>query len=189
MLLELGMTHEFGQAPLPFGKLGFVSALLQLLRQIERAQDVEAVDLARHRRRDREVLIALVGEAVLQRIEHDLADGQRTIAVVRSFDDNPRRPRRVGHAQDVPGRFLQLVVSLETGPALLGHAPGRAGIALERLQSLPLAILRQMEPELDHQRAFVDQHGLEAINLIHVLIEIALRQLAANPLGDRVRVP
>ena len=189
VFLEFRVTQQLGQPPLPLGQLRLIGFLVELLRQIKRRQHVEAVDLGRHRRRHRVILVTRVGQAFLQRVEYRLAHGQRPVTVVGPFDDDPRRPRRIGHAQDMAGCLLQLVVGLQTRPAFLGHTPSRARIVLDGLETLLLRRFGKVKPELEHQRAFVDQHGLEAVDLVHALVEITLRQLTTDTLGDRIRVP
>ena len=183
------MTHQRRQPALPFGELRLVSLALQLLRQVERGQHVELVDLRRQWRCHRKILIARVGQALLQRVEHDLANRQRAIAVVGSFDNDPRRPRRIGHAQDVAGGILQLVVGFQAIPARFGHPPRGQRVFLHRLEARALAILREVKPELEDQCAFIDQHRLETVDLVHALIKITFVQLAEDTVADRIRIP
>ena len=72
---------------------------------------------------------------------------------------------------------------------VLGHAPGGARIGLELAQPLPLPRARQVQPELQQQRALVHQHGLEAVDLVETLVELDARHLAVDALGDGRRVP
>ena len=189
MLLEFGMADQFRQTPLPFGELFCVGLVFQLLRQIERGQNVQRVNFRGQRRRHREILVARVRQALLQRIEDHLAHRQRAIAIIGAFNHDPRRPRRVGHAQYVAGGFLQLVVGLQAIPARRGHPPRRQRVVLHRLQALALPILREMKPELEDQGPLIDQHRLEAIDLIHALIKIPLGKRTEDAIADRVGIP
>ena len=97
------MPHQFGEFSLPVRQLRFVFVLAELLREIERRQHVQTIIFERHRRRDRIVLVTIIGQTLLQRIQHDASDGQRAIAVVIAFNDNPRCPGGVGYTQHMRG--------------------------------------------------------------------------------------
>jgi hypothetical protein len=183
------MTHQFGQAPLPQRKLGLVDLFRQALRHVERTEHVQPVDARRERRRHRRVLVALVGQALLQRIEDRLADGKVAIAVVGTFDDDPRCPGRIRRTQQVAGNLLQLVVGLQAIPTRLGHSPLGQRVGFDRLQPLALRVLGKVDPELEYQRTLIDQHRFEAIELIHALVEIRARKTVGDPFGDRLRIP
>ena len=140
MLTELGVAHQFGKTALPAGQLRFVARLVELLVQIECREHIQTVDLGSHRRSNRETLVAVIGQALLQCVEHDAPNGERTVAVVCALNDNPRRPGRIGHAQDMAGSLLELVICLQPFPAFLGHPPRRARVFLHRLEAFLLRI-------------------------------------------------
>ena len=56
----------------------------------------------------------------------------------------------------------ELVVLLVPLPVVLGHAPRRARIVGQLLESLGLCVLGQVEPEFQDQRALVGAHALVA---------------------------
>ncbi len=87
------------------------------------------------------------------------------------------------------GDVLQLVVGLQPIPVPLRHAPGGARVFLQRLEAFDLAFLCQVKPELEHQRALVDQHRLETVDLVGPGVQLLERHLVQNPLADRVGVP
>ena len=87
------------------------------------------------------------------------------------------------------GHFLQLVVGLQPVVTFLGHPPGRARVLFQRLQALLLGVLGQMEPELEYQRAFVDQHRLETVDIVETLVEFVAAHVAGNAISNRLRVP
>ena len=122
-LLEVRVAHQFGQAPLPGRKLGLVDLFCQALRHVERTQHVQTVDPGRERRGHRRVLVAFVGQTLLERLEDRLANGQRAITIVGSLDDDPRRPGRIGGTQQVASNLLHLVVGFQAIPTRLGHPP------------------------------------------------------------------
>jgi hypothetical protein len=86
-------------------------------------------------RRHRHVLQAFLVQAALHRVEHDTADGQRAVLVVGTFDDDPRRMGRIGHAQHMAGHLLQPVVGFQAVVAFLGHPPRRTRILFQRLEA------------------------------------------------------
>src|SRR6185369_14156453 len=59
----------------------------------------------------------------------------------------------------------------------------------ELLEALALAGLREVEPELEDERALAREHPLEAADLLHPLIEIRVRRLAVRAPEDRIGVP
>ena len=182
------IADQFRQARLVFGQLAFVILLAQFLRQVEFAEHVPAVDRLDDGRRHRHLRQRLL-QAALHGIENDAADGQRAVGVIGALDDDPRRLGRIGHAQHMTGHFLQLVVGLQPVVTFLGHPPGRARVLFQRLQALLLGVLGQVEPELEYQRAFVDQHRLETVDVVKALIEFSLTHVAGDTVGNRLRVP
>ena len=44
-----------------------------------------------------------------------------------------------------------------------------------------------MEPELEHQRAFVDEHGLEAVDLVEQFLHLGALHLLLDAVGDRLQ--
>ena len=102
-LAEVRVTYQFGKLSLPVGQLRFVFVLAELLREVECRQYVQSVIFERHRRRNRVILVTIIGQPLLQRIQHDAPDGQRAIAVVIAFNDDPRCPGGVGYTQHMRG--------------------------------------------------------------------------------------
>ena len=187
--LEARVAHQFRQLALPARQLLVVVLLAQPLLQVEFREQVAAVDVHPHRRRHRRGQLAGVGQALADRLEQDLARHQRTVAVILALDDDPRRPRRVGHAQDVAGDILQFVVGLQTLPVPAGDAPGRLRVLFQQLQPPLLADLGEVEPELQHQRTLIDQHGFEAVDLIDACVHRRLGHVALEAIMNRARVP
>jgi len=128
-------------------------------------------------------------QAALHGIEHDIPDGQRTVIVVRAFDDDPRRLGGIGHAQHMAGNLLQLAISLEPLIAGLGDPPGGARVALEGLQALLLPVLGKMKPELQDQGTFIDQHRLEAVDFVEAIFHLGAPHVTDDTIGDRLRIP
>ncbi len=186
---EARIAHQFGNARLGLGQFALVRPLGQLLVEIELGQHVLVVDGVHDRRRHRHLLPALLLQAAAHRIEHDAADGQRAVFVIGALDDDPRRMRGIGHAQHMAGDLLQLVVGLDPLVAILGHPPGGMRIGFQRLQPLLLAIPGEMEPELEDERALVDQHRLETVDFVETLVHLVAFHLVGDAVGDRLRVP
>jgi hypothetical protein len=53
-------------------------------------------------------------------------------------------------------------------------------------QALTLSVLGKVDPELEYQCTLVDQHRLEAVELVHPLVEIGSRHAVADSLGNRL---
>ena len=171
-VLEARIARQLEQAGLPARQLTLVLALLQLQRQVQLGQHIAAVGVHAHHRGHRRVRRLRGGQAGADRVQHHLAHRQVAVAVVAAVQHHPRCLRRVGHAQHVARSILQLVKGLEAVPVPLRHAPGGARVARQRLQALTLRVLGQVEPELQHQCAFVGQHGLEAVDLVGTRVQL-----------------
>ena len=122
-LLEARVAHQLGEACLPLGQFGPVRLVSQLELEIELGEDVAAVVSTRTMRRQGRRRPVGAGQLLPHGVQQDLAHRQRAIAVIGAFDHDPRRPRGVGHAQQVAGHLLQPVVGLEPVPVPLGDAP------------------------------------------------------------------
>ena len=87
------------------------------------------------------------------------------------------------------GNLLQLVVGLD--PVVTGrrHAPGGARVLFQHLEAVHLAFLGKVKPELQNQRALVDQHAFEAIDVVELIIQRRTPHGAGDALGDRLRIP
>lgn len=128
-------------------------------------------------------------KAVAQRMQQGLAHRQVAVARVAAFDHHPRCFRRAGFAQGVLGHLAELVVPLEALPILGRYPPARFGVFLQRLETLALRFLGQVEPELEYQRAFVGQHALEVLDLFDMLAQLGGAALLHHPAHDGRGVP
>ena len=187
--LEARVAHQLRELALPLRQFLLVGLLFQHLREVEFGQHRPLVDRRHQRRRHRHTAALALCEVLADRIAHDVADGQRTIVVVGALDDGPRGMGGIGDAQHVAGNRLQLVVGLEAVPARLGHPPGRTRVLFHRLQAYLLRILGEVEPELEHQRPLVDEHGLEAVDFVEQLLHLGALHLLLDTIGDRLRIP
>ena len=119
-----------------------------------------------------------------------LAHGEGAVVVVGAVDDDPRRPRGAGHAQhvlgDVAGTCRRCCDVL---PVCLGHAPARcAGRSRARCRRCFCPRFVEVEPELQQQRALVDEHALEAVDLVEALVELGVATCSpVDAVGDRRR--
>ena len=87
------------------------------------------------------------------------------------------------------GNVLKLVVGLQPVVARLGHPPGGTGILGEGLESLLLAVLGQVKPEFEDQRALIHQHRLKAVDIVENLVEVGPPQGPGDAIGDGLGVP
>ena len=183
------IANQFGEPRLILGQIALVILLGQRLRQIQFAEHIFLVDRMHNRWRHGHLLTRLLLQAALNCVEHDATDRQGTVFIIRPFNNDPRRVRRIGHTQDMPRHFLQLAVGFQAIVAFLGHPPGGMRIFLQRFQPLLLTILGKMEPEFEDQRTFIDQHGLETIDVIQALVHFGAAHISGNPVGNRLRIP
>src|SRR5450755_1588087 len=75
---------------------------------------------------------------------------------------------------------VRLVVDAISLPVGASHAPARARIVLQSLQSLLLLRLGKMDPELEQQGAFVGEHLLMLANGLQVRMEAVVIDLASR---------
>ena len=189
-LAEALVAREQVEPALPFFELVLVFVLGQRLRQVERAQQLAVVERVRRQRgggRARRRGLRIQSPA--QRFEHDAPGGQPAIARVGALDHDPRRVGGAGLAQRAFAHLVELVVQPEMLPVALGHAPARLRVLLQCLQALLLALLGEVEPELEDERALVGEHLLEAHVLFHRLVERGVAGLAVGARQNRLRVP
>jgi hypothetical protein len=69
------------------------------------------------------------------------------------------------------------------------HLPAAAVVTRQLLEALPLLLLGEVEPELDHQGPVLDQHPLELADAGQLLVQVRIRALAAEAMLDRLQVP
>ena len=144
---------------------------------MQRADHVEVIGGrdARHRQR-RRPLVRLAREPSIDRGKHVAAEGQGAIARVIARDHGPRRLRRRGAPQE----------RLAHGDEFLVR---RLELLVRFLQALLLLGLRDVEPVLEQQHAFVGEHLLEARHLRDLVRELVVAGLAAHAAHDRLGVP
>ena len=145
---ELGMAHQFRQAPLPGREFGLVVLLRQTLRHVQRTQHIEAVRTGARTVAPPGSLRSLVGQPLLKRFEDCPADGQRPIAIVGSLDDDPGRPRRSCGAQPDARPPQASCRRSSAGPnSPWSPASGSTGWLPDRHEALALPFF-EMDPEL-----------------------------------------
>ena len=167
----------------------YLSLASDCVRSSAREQLAVVERLRRQRRGRRARQQRLPVQPPAQRLEHDAPGGEAAVARVRALDHDPRRVRGAGLAQRALAHLVEPVVQLVVLPVALGDAPARLRVLLQRLQALLLALFREMEPELEHQRALVGEHLLEAHVLFHRLVERGVAGLAVGARENRERIP
>ena len=185
------VAREQREPPLVAFEQRLVLLLVQRLPQHEAVEQRARVRRGRQRRRGlarHEVARAGI-QALAQGVEERARDEEFAVARIGAVDDQPRRLARAGMAQRVLGHLAVAVVVLARMPVLLGDAPARARILLQRLEALALPVLREVEPQLDQQHPFAHQHRLETVDLVQALIEVGLLRHLVYALAHRVGVP
>ena len=190
-VLESRIARQHGQFALVFFQFLVEFLLLQLLREIERLQDVQLVDRGQQRRGAgiRLLLLVRLRQPLAQGFENDFAHGQAAIARVRSFDDDPRRFGGAGMADDAFVDGQEFVVTFVMFPVALGDAPAGLGIAFQQLEALFLHFLGQVQPEFDDERTLVGQHLLQALGAFQALVEFGEFGQTHHAIQDRPGVP
>jgi hypothetical protein len=110
----------------------------------------------------------------------------RKEALVAALDDEPRRCGGARVAENARRDRLESIVEREVLPVGVGDAPRGAFVLLERLEALLLALLGQVQPELEQDRAFVGEHSLEAQDVLDLLVELAALGFAIDPAEHRL---
>ena len=128
-------------------------------------------------------------QAPAKRLKDHFAHGQAAVTGVEALDNGPRRLRRAGVADDAFMHPAELVVELEVLPVARGHTPAGVRIFLQRLQALFLAVLGQVHPELQNQRPFCHQHGLQALGAFQALRQVGCIGAALHAVENRPGVP
>ena len=108
-------------------------------------------------------------QTLLQSLQDMLACGEIPVIGVVTFYDRPWRFGGTGLAQNMAGNGTKLVVQLDMLLVLFGDPPAGVGIFFQFFDALLLLFLGQMEPELENQGAFVDQHFFKACDLVQRL--------------------
>src|SRR5262249_1406755 len=189
VLLEARVPAEAIELALQATELLLVVLLLDVVRQVERAEDVELVDRGHARRHTAGALRARRVEARAHRLEEDLARREGAVARVGALDHGPLRFGGARLPEDARADLLELVVLVVALPVLGRHAPARLRVLLELLETLFLRLLRDVEPQLHDERAVVREHALHAHDLFDPVLELALSHVPAHAREDRVRVP
>ena len=159
-------------------ELALVALLVELLGQVEALDQIELVD-GRDERRGvglRRLRVRLL-EAAAQGREDDVADGEAAVARVAAVDHDPGRLGGAGLAQRALGHLAEAVVELEVAPVGLRDPPPGLAALVQLLEPLALALLGEVEPELEHQRALGGEHALEATDLLHGRVEVGVARL------------
>ena len=117
--------------------------------------------------------IGLCREPPAQCLEDQLADGEAAVTAVRPGNDQPGGLGRAGHRKRSLGGGVQIVVALVVRPVARGDAPARLRVLARRLSRSRCWLPGQVDPELEHQRALVNEHPLEAHVLLHALASAA----------------
>ena len=138
-----------------------------------------------HRPGRRRILV----EPVAQGLEDHLAHGEAAVVGVLALDDQPGGVGGARLADHLLVHLLELVVGLEPFPVAVGDPPAGERVLLQALEPLLLLFFGQVQPELDDQRALVDQHGLQLLGPIQALLQVGRLGDAAHPVEDRPGVP
>ena len=117
-------------------------------------------------------------------------DGQVAIVGVAAFHHGPRRrwPELVWRSA-CSDTLRNRSYCLNRAQSVSVMRQRVFGSACQCGQPLLLRLLRQMEPELQQQRAFVDQHALEPHDAFQRAGERVVADLAGDAVEDRVAVP
>ncbi|MNZ55557.1 hypothetical protein D3C78_734860 [compost metagenome] len=188
---EALVAHQHGQAFLLTDQLLPVGILAQRPAQVE-AGDQPAIVQAGHQRCGvRQALGALLlhVERHLQPLQQGAADGQAAIARVHALDHVPRRIVAAGAAQQALAVAHELVVGLALLPVQFAEPPAVLRVLLQHLQAGLELLLRQVEPELEEQRALVAEHPLEALRRRAAGVQGGLVDIAVDPRMQQLAVP
>ncbi|MPM89827.1 hypothetical protein SDC9_136942 [bioreactor metagenome] len=179
------------QSPLkPFELIG-ITALIHLLTQLQRVEQVQVVDLGRQRRGGlaRHPVALSDRQTFLQGLEQGAAHKQCAKARITAIDDGPRAIPGAGQAQGMACHLTIALVEIVEAPVTLGHPPTGLGVFLQILEALLLPGTRQVKPELHHQHPLAHQHFFETQDLGQMLIKLAPFAAALDTLANRLGVP
>ena len=140
-------------------------------------------------RRRRRRLRRRAVETRAQRGEDALGDGEIAILRIRAFDHLPRRGAAAGAAQEALGGGNHGVVALVDLAVELVHAQRGAVVLLRPLEPLLHLLLREMDPELQEQRAVVHERLLEALDVLGLARVVGIREPARQVIDDERRGP
>ncbi len=130
-----------------------------------------------------------LAEANLDGVQQGLADGEVPVVPILRLDQIPGRNPAVGMPDNMLGDPLILMI-IRMKPALFRqHLPAAAVIPGELLQAGLLALLGEVEPELDDQCAIVDEHALEVHDAIEFGIHLGVVAQPPETLLDQGLIP
>src|ERR1700680_2398640 len=185
MMREALVARQFRQLALVLLQLALVVFAGKLLGQVEVADQLDVVEHRRRRGGHGMLERRLSGrrrhlDDRLHGIEKDLAHGEIAIALVGALDHIPGRLAGGRLAQQMLPQRVRLVVDAISLPVGGSHAPARARVILQCIQSLLLLCLGKMDPEFEQQSAFVAEHLLVLANGLHVRMKTVVVDLAAR---------
>ena len=131
------------------------------------------------------------GKTILVAVADAIRLHKHRVEGIHQEHGNGRR-RRERREKYLDGEFDEVRIAHLPDVVLIGtHVlqahPGGVGVLFEGLEAALLPILGQVKPEFDDQRAFIDQHGLEAVDLFDARLEpgdlagILLHRVAQRP--------
>ena len=122
-------------------------------------------------------------------IEDQLDDGEIAGPFVFRIDGGPHGSGAMGDGADQRGGFLELGIDLMVVPVLVGHAPGQDGIVAQRPEPAALGFFRELEPNLNDERAPIDEQFLEIADALGLLGHLAERANIAGLFAQGFRIP
>jgi len=174
---------------LPFGEVAFVPVFVELVREIEPANQRDVAD-DRWRRRDHGAWRKLGPRVDLDHgLPQDLAHGDVAVIGVGALDDVPRGRGNRRLAQHLLPFVVVPVVVLQRRLVDRRDAPARLPAGFQLAQALLLRRAGKMDPELEQDDALVGEHLLVLAHLLQSGVELRVRHLMPHVRVDQLPVP
>src|SRR5687768_15288861 len=128
-------------------------------------------------------------QLLLDRLDDRPQDLHAREALVVALDDRPGSRARRGLDEHVLDGLVVDVPLLAVAPVLVRELPGLERIRGARLEAAELLVLRDLDPELAHDRAVADQLALELVDFTIRALPLGLGAELLDALDEDASVP